>query len=83
VLAAKKEGKFTIGAASIQVGNKLLNTKPFAIEVGKGSGQAAPQGGGNNTAKNSNFFIFQVLSNLTKAHAKPLFLGHHLHWFLL
>ena len=54
VLAAKKEGKFTIGAASIQVGNKLLNTKPIAIEVGKGSGQAAPQGGGNNTAKNSN-----------------------------
>lgn len=54
VLAAKKEGKFTIGAASIQVGNKLLNTKPLAIEVGKGSGQAAPQGGGNNTAKNSN-----------------------------
>jgi hypothetical protein len=53
VLAAKKEGKFTIGAASIQVGNKLLNTKPIAIEVVKG-GQSAPQGGGNNTAKGNN-----------------------------
>jgi len=54
VLAAKKEGKYTIGAASIQVGNKLLNTKPFAIEVGKGSAQAAPQGGNSNTAKSNN-----------------------------
>jgi hypothetical protein len=54
VLAAKKEGKYTIGAASIQVGNKLLNTKPFAIEVGKGSAQASPQGGNSNTAKSNN-----------------------------
>ncbi len=54
VLAAKKEGKFTIGAANIQVGNKLLNTKPIVIEVVKGGAQAAPQGGGNSAAKNNN-----------------------------
>jgi hypothetical protein len=54
VLAAKKEGKFSIGAANIQVGNKLLNTKPITIEVGKGNGQSNQQGSGNNAAKNSN-----------------------------
>lgn len=54
VLAAKKEGKLTIGAASIQVGNKLLNTKPIAVEVSKGNGQSAQQSGGNNSSRNNN-----------------------------
>lgn len=42
-IAAKKEGKFTIGAASAVVGNQKYETKPFVIEVTKG----APQAQGN------------------------------------
>jgi hypothetical protein len=54
VLAAKKEGKITIGSASIQVGNKLLNTKPIVIEVSKSNGQSSAQGSGNSAAKGNN-----------------------------
>lgn len=53
ILAAKNEGKFTIGAASIKVGNKVLNTKPITIEVGKGNGQSQAQQG-NSAASRSN-----------------------------
>lgn len=53
ILAAKNEGKFTIGAASIKVGNKVLNTKPITIEVGKGNGQSQSQQG-NSAASRSN-----------------------------
>ncbi len=41
-LAAKKEGTFTIGAASIVVGNTTLQSNPISIEVGKGG--SAQQG---------------------------------------
>jgi hypothetical protein len=54
ILAPKKEGRFTIGAASIQVGGKTYTTKPFTIEVGKGGGQSQ-QGGGNNRNSNSGY----------------------------
>lgn len=38
-IAAKKEGKFTIGAASVMSGNQKLETKPIVIEVVKGNAQ--------------------------------------------
>ena len=38
-IAAKKEGKFTIGAASVISGNQKLETKPIVIEVVKGNAQ--------------------------------------------
>jgi hypothetical protein len=44
-LVAKKEGKVTIGAASIQSGNQKLNSSPIAIEVVKGNVNASNQGG--------------------------------------
>ncbi len=44
-LVAKKEGKFTIGAASIVSGGQKLETAPVTIEATKGP---APQNGGNN-----------------------------------
>jgi len=47
-IAAKKEGKYTIGAASVMSGNQKLETKPIVIEVVKGNPQpsnAAAQGG--------------------------------------
>jgi hypothetical protein len=47
-IAAKKEGKYTIGAASVMSSNQKLETKPIVIEVVKGNPQpsnAAAQGG--------------------------------------
>ena len=45
-IAAKKEGKFTIGSASCNG----IQTKPITIEVGKGSTQASANSGNNNQA---------------------------------
>ena len=53
-LAAKKEGKFTIGAASCVSGNSKLETKPFYIEVGKGATQQNTQPGNQTTQGNPN-----------------------------
>jgi hypothetical protein len=51
-LAAKSEGKFTIGAASINSGGKTYTSKPIVIEVAKGN---APQSNnGQNQRGNSN-----------------------------
>ena len=47
-IAAKKEGKFTIGAASVISGNQKLETKPFIVEVTK----ATPQQSNQNTQTN-------------------------------
>ena len=49
-IAAKKEGTFTISAASIIVGNSTLQSNPISIEVGKGgnSQQAQTQNGSQN-----------------------------------
>lgn len=38
IVAAKKEGKFTIGPASITVNGKKVETKPLTIEVSKSAG---------------------------------------------
>jgi len=60
IVAAKHEGKITIGAATATAGGKTLQTKPITIEVVKGNTQAQQnqqnrqqnnrqqQGGGNN-----------------------------------
>jgi len=45
IIAAKSEGKFTIGSATATVGGKTLQTKPITIEVIKGNAQTQ-QGGG-------------------------------------
>jgi hypothetical protein len=46
-IAAKKEGKFTIGAATVVSNNQKLETKPIVIEVSK----AAPQQQSNQNAQ--------------------------------
>ncbi|MES2761993.1 MAG: BatD family protein [Bacteroidota bacterium] len=47
-IAAKKEGKFTIGVATVMSGNQKLETKPIVIEVVKGETQQQQQQGGQN-----------------------------------
>jgi tetratricopeptide (TPR) repeat protein len=55
MIAARKEGKFTIGAASCVVGGNKSESNPITIEVGKGNPQQQqqrqqqqnPYGGGN------------------------------------
>lgn len=49
-LAAKKEGTFTIGAASIISGSNTLQSNPITIEVGKGGAAAS---GGQTQAPNN------------------------------
>lgn len=44
-ISARKEGKFTIGAATVMAGNQKLETKPIVIDVVKGN--AAQQQSGN------------------------------------
>lgn len=50
-IAAKKEGRFTIGAASVMSGNQKLETKPIVIEVTKGAPQQQQQGNQNAQAQ--------------------------------
>jgi hypothetical protein len=64
ILAAKNEGKFTIGSANIKVGNRVLNTKPIAIEVGKGSSQSQAQQGNSNGRSNNGAYPEDVESNI-------------------
>lgn len=47
-IAAKKEGKFTIGAATVMSGNQKLETKPIVIEVSKAAPQQQQQANQNN-----------------------------------
>ena len=53
-IAAKKEGKFTIGAATCVSGNQKLETKPIVIEVGKGATQQANTGTQGNASQQQN-----------------------------
>lgn len=57
ILAAKKEGKFTIGPATVLANGNTLSSNPIVIEVGKGnpSNATAPNGGNaqNPTAPNT------------------------------
>ena len=50
-IGAKKEGRFTIGAASVMSGNQKLETKPIVIEVTKGAPQQQQQGNQNAQAQ--------------------------------
>ena len=53
-IAAKKEGKFTIGAATCVSGNQKLETKPIVIEAGKGATQQANTGTQGNASQQQN-----------------------------
>ena len=53
ILAAQKEGKFTLGAASVRVGSQILETKPITIEVVKGSANQSSQGNAAQSAYNT------------------------------
>ena len=46
-IAGKKEGKFTIGVATVVSGNQKLETKPIVIEVIKAAAQQQQQQNGN------------------------------------
>ncbi len=48
VLSAKKEGKYTIGSATVSSAGKAIQSNPISIEVIKGSGTSANQN--NNTS---------------------------------
>jgi hypothetical protein len=51
IVSAKKEGKFTIGAASMNIGGgTTVQSAPIVIEVVKGSSTAQTQGNGNAAA---------------------------------
>jgi hypothetical protein len=47
-LVAKKEGKFTIGAASVMSNGQKIETSPIAIEAVKGAATQAATGGSGN-----------------------------------
>ncbi len=46
IIAAQKEGKYTLGSSAVRVGNQILETKPITIDVVKGSANQSNQGGG-------------------------------------
>jgi hypothetical protein len=50
-IAAKKEGKFTIGTATCVSGNQKLETKPIVIEVGKGASQQSSSSNQGNASQ--------------------------------
>ncbi|MEI6019729.1 MAG: BatD family protein [Bacteroidota bacterium] len=52
IIAAQKEGKYTLGSAAVRVGAQILETKPIGIEVLKGSANQSNQGG-NQSAYNT------------------------------
>jgi hypothetical protein len=76
ILRAKKEGKFTVNAASISVNGTVVTSNPLTIEVVKGS--AKPSGGGVDqptttpgTVPKSDLFVKLILDR------KTLYKGDH------
>lgn len=77
VIAAKKEGKINIGAATVNVNGTIIQSNPFTIEVVKGAANAQSQGNNNQAAQNpsapttenlsDNLFVKTVVSK-TKAY---------------
>jgi len=79
IIAAKKEGKINIGAASVNVNGATIQSNPFTIEVVKGnaSANAQNQGNSNQAAQNpsaptteninDNLFVKTIVSK-TKAY---------------
>lgn len=53
VIAAKKEGKYTIGAASMNAAGTNVQSNPLTIEVVKGNSTAQNQGNTNTPSQNS------------------------------
>lgn len=52
ILAAKKEGKYTIAAASVVSNGTTLQSNPIIMEVSKGQTNTANQSNGNQTVQN-------------------------------
>lgn len=77
VVAAKKEGKINIGAASVNVNGGTIQSNPFTIEVVKGAANTQNQGNNNHPAQNpsapttenlsDNLFVKTIVSK-TKAY---------------
>jgi hypothetical protein len=77
VIAAKKEGKITIGPASVNVNGATIQSNTFIIEVVKGNSNAQNQGNSNQPAQNpsapttenlsDNLFVKTIVSK-TKAY---------------
>ena len=61
VLQAKREGKFSIGSASVMVKGQTLSTTPLSMEVVKGKKETLNEGSGNN--KESVFIRAEVSSH--------------------
>ena len=61
VLQAKREGKYSIGSASVIVKGQTLNTTPLSIEVGKGKKETLSEVNGN--SKGSVFIRAEVSSH--------------------
>ena len=53
-IAGKKEGKFTIGVATVVSGNQKLETKPIVIEVTKAAAQQQQNGNAQNPQAQQN-----------------------------
>lgn len=52
IIAAKKEGKFTIGPASVSVNGATIQSNSLVIEVSKGNANAQNQSSGNQAPQN-------------------------------
>ena len=80
MIAARKEGKFTIGAASATINGAKIETAAIAIEVGKGSpqqqqNQGQPQNQNQNVGENVSSEDLFVRSYLSK---KQCYLGEQI-----
>jgi hypothetical protein len=69
LLQAKKEGKFTIGAAAIEANGKKLSTNPITVTVVKSSEQANQQSGDGVSAKNVFLRAFVDKTNVYRGEA--------------
>ncbi len=77
IIAAKKEGKITIGPASVNVNGATIQSNSFTIEVVKGAANAQSQANNNQAAQNpsspttenlsDNLFVKTIVSK-TKAY---------------
>lgn len=75
VIGAKKEGKFTIGPATVNSNGTTLQSNPITIEAVKGSGNTGNQGSANNgqgvtpgSANSSDNVFVKALVNKSKVY---------------
>jgi hypothetical protein len=88
-LVAKKEGKFTIGPATVMSGNQKMETQPITIEVVKGSpgpGAGGEQGQGRisnddlfirTTVSKSRFYLGEQVTIIQKVYSRHQIIGYH------